>query len=199
MTLRIGWDLDDVVYPWYRTAHDLCRRAGVTGGAYPGSWYPYREYGITREEWWEVLHQGVISGDLYAQSAPDLNAQFVFSDLRAAIHNGALPKGSVLVAVTARGETFDEHPEYPWLRDLVQEQTHLWLHRWAFDFDEVVFSSDKGMHELDYLVDDNPGNVRSVIAHGGAAFLLDQTWNQGVDLPRISSITEYSAKILEDR
>lgn len=199
MTLRIGFDIDDVVHPWYATAHNLCTRAGVTHGARPTSWYPYEEYGITRKEWWEVLHQGTISGDLYSAPEPSVEAAFAISDLRAHIHNGALPRRTVLVAITARGETFAHDETHPWMRDLIQEQTHLWLHRWALEFDEVIFTADKGAHELDYLIDDSAGNVRSVIAHGGAGFLLDKTWNRDVDLPRIETINDYVEAIMGDQ
>lgn len=198
MTLRIGFDIDDVLYPWYGRAHLACHRSGITGGVVPQTWHPYLEYGCERSLWEDVLESVIRSGWLHR--AEPLNAGlWAVHDLRDQIRDGGLPKGSEIIAITARGETFENQGG---LRKLVQRQTRGWLEYWGFEFDEVIFSADKGAHELDYLVDDNPGNVRSVIATGGAAWVFDRPWNRGAadaGLPRIDSLNRYVDHIQGDQ
>lgn len=197
MTLRIGFDVDDVLFPWYRRAHKVCTTALVTNGVQPTSWHPYHEYGISRSKWERVLEGGIWDGSLHS-GRPSAPSVWAVQDLRRMTSDGTLPRGSVLVAITARGETFEGH-DNSGLREVVQRQTRGWLQFWGFEFDEVIFSARKGEHELDYLIDDNPGNVRSVIATGGAGWVLDRPWNRLVDLPRVHKLSEYVDLIVGDQ
>ena len=44
-SLTVTVDIDDVIYPWYDTAHQVCTDAGISNGVTPRSWVVHEEYG----------------------------------------------------------------------------------------------------------------------------------------------------------
>ena len=92
--MRIGVDVDDVLYPWYASAHRVCSQAGVTNGIMPITWACYDEYGITFEEWQGVLSYPTLEGSLYL-AAPYHGTRDALALLKNAGHTVHL--------VTARG------------------------------------------------------------------------------------------------
>ena len=51
LTVRVGWDYDDVLFPWYDLAHAANIAAGTALPEHePTSWAPHEDYGITLEE-----------------------------------------------------------------------------------------------------------------------------------------------------
>lgn len=193
--LRIGLDVDDVMFPWYDRAHNLVAREyqGTGGFQKPSTWHPYKEYGISRGEWEGILRRGVVTGELH-QGNPLGDTVAVVSRLRRYIAEGVLPKASKIVVVTARGETMGMPG---WMRRAAQEQTHEWLRRWGIHADEVHFTAQKTDVDLDYMVDDNEGNVRLLSNAGVRAYLYSQPWNQDFSWPlRVVALRDYVSHIV---
>lgn len=144
--MRIGFDIDDVLYPWYVTAHGLCEAAGITNGNEPTSWAPYEQYGCTDQQWFDALAVGTLDGSLY--SVPPIEG--VVDDLfrlREAGHSIHL--------VTARG--FLRHGE------LIRQQTVTWLRQWDIPHDSLTFSKDKRVANVDVFIDDAAHNYDQLI------------------------------------
>lgn len=64
--MKLMIDIDDVLFPWWDTAHAICEAAGITNGVVPSSWTCHEDYGCTIEEWLEVLAVATRDGRLYA-------------------------------------------------------------------------------------------------------------------------------------
>ncbi|CAK0752262.1 putative 5' nucleotidase, deoxy (Pyrimidine), cytosolic type C protein (NT5C) [Azospirillaceae bacterium] len=60
-----------------------------------------------------------------------------------------------------------------------------WLEKYVKPMIPICIDSEK--HKYAYhdtiLIDDKPDNVRKFIDRGGKAFLFEQPWNEGTDLP----------------
>lgn len=180
---RIGVDIDDVIFPWYGRAHRASERAGITNGIEPRTWYPYREYGCTREQWFAAL-AGVTVGDCWLYDGePSPGAVVALTKLREA--------GHTIHLVTARGYLANGH--------VIRAKTAFWLEEWAIPHDTLTFSQDKTVVQTDWFIDDNARNVSAVWEAGSRALLVDQPWN--ADVPwhdRVGSIAEFAHIVLEE-
>lgn len=85
------------------------------------------------------------------------------------------------------------------------DQTEEWLKKIGLKYHKLVHDSDKGPRAvkegIDVFIDDKPENVRDLIEHGINAYVFDQPWNQGEDLPRLHGwknvkafVTKYAAE-----
>lgn len=147
--MRVGLDIDDVLYPWYVTAHDICVRAGL-GPAHPmpTTWRPYEDYGCTDQEWFDALAEATVSGDLYCQPPMD-GVNESLSRLVSAGHTVHL--------VTARG--FMQHGA------LIREQTIQWLDRFEIPHHSLTFAKDKRAVITDVFLDDAEHNYDQLYDH----------------------------------
>jgi uncharacterized HAD superfamily protein len=158
----VGVDIDDVLYPWFDTAHRLSEAAGITNGAQPTSWAPYEDYGCTAEQWYEVLAAGAVDGSLYHEE-PLPDAVSSLQALKDAGHSVHL--------VTARGLLANGH--------LIRTHTIAWLENHGVPLDTLTFSKDKSIVRCDYFIDDNADNIASVCSvKGTMGFLVDRPYNQ---------------------
>lgn len=188
---KVGFDIDDVLFPWYLRAHDACVVAGITNGVEPATWRPYEEYGCTKEQWLAALDVVTLNGDLLLNSGPDEDAARA---LRSLIFDG-----HEIHLITARGFLNQGA--------LIKRHTIRWLERYAIPYKTLSFTRDKGPRAaelgLDFFIDDNEQNFRDVqnalrvwrLANlTPAVFLLDRPWNQGaITFPRerVSSVQQY--------
>jgi hypothetical protein len=185
--LSIVIDIDDVLFPWYRSAHAICEAAGITNGVEPTTWEVWEDYGIEPEQWWATLRAATLDGSLY-EAAPyegSLNATW---RLEAA--------GHFVHLVTARGT----HTEDPVLRECIEAATHRWLAAWHFPYDSLTFSADKTIVPADFAVDDNTSNYDALERAGAVSFLVNQPWNAPYDdgRRRVDSLAAFAAIILGD-
>ena len=158
--MRIGIDIDDVLYPWYLTAHMLSEAAGITNGVTPTTWRCYEDYGCTDQEWFDVLADATLSGDLY--TAPPIGDTVEqLQRLRDA--------GHTIHLVTARG--FMQHGEA--IRLLTVE----WLAAWDIPHDSLTFTRDKRVVVTDVFLDDASHNYDELTAAGRKAWLLHAPHN----------------------
>jgi 5'(3')-deoxyribonucleotidase len=153
--MRIGIDIDDVLYPWYATAHAICERAGITNGVTPTSWRAYEEYGCTDQVWFDVLAEATVSGELYG-AAPFDGVVEHLERLRAA--------GHTIHLVTARG--FMQHGS------LIRMLTVDWTEEHGIPHDSLTFVKDKRLVDVDLFLDDGPHNYDQLDAADVAVYLF---------------------------
>ena len=181
--MRIGVDIDDVIFPWYERAHYASQHAGITNGVTPRSWYPFREYGCTTEAWLDAL-AAFTRGNCWLYNGQP------FEGAAAALHQ-LKDAGHTIHIVTARGYLSDG-PN-------VRAKTARWLDIWSIPHDTLTFSKDKTVVRTDWFVDDNADNIRAVNAAGSRGVLMHQTWNEDAhDLERVDTITAFAKTVLEE-
>jgi hypothetical protein len=179
--MRIGIDIDDVLYPWYDTAHQLCVEAGITNGVTPCTWAPYEDYGCTDQEWYRVLSAGAQTGALY-DAEPISGTVEQLCRLRDAGHTVHL--------VTARG-SLRHGPR-------IQMLTIQWLHQHGVPHDSLTFAKDKRAVITDVFLDDAHHNYDQLDGYT-EVWLLDVQHNGAhrEGRRRVGSVKEFVDMVLE--
>lgn len=180
MSLRVGVDIDDVIFPWYARAHQLCVKAGITNGVSPTTWSPHEEYGCTLQDWLDVMECGTLDDTLYS-GAPYPGAIDALWRLRGAGHSIHL--------VTARG--------FFVLGRMIREQTINWLDDYGVPHDTLTFTKDKTIVRADVFVDDSAKNVAELVAAGMSTWMVNQPHNAtAIHSPRVNHVSEFVDAIL---
>lgn len=178
--MRIGVDVDDVLFPWFDKAHAACERAGITNGVTPSQWSCYLDYGVSLEDWLAVMETATLDGSLYT-GEPYPGAVEAMKSLRDA--------GHTLHIVTARG--FFAHG------DLIRTATVEWLRDNDVPHDSLTFSKDKTLVHVDAFVDDSWKNVSDLVAAGIPTWMVDAPHNQRDEYhQRVPSVVEFAQAIL---
>lgn len=188
---KVGFDIDDVLLHCYPALHEVCVREGLTNGVEPTSWYPYDEYGCTREEWVAALDKAAREGYLYRDIPPDEDALRAMRELYF--------DGHEIHLITSRGFLGE--------KEIIEEHTEGWLLEYGVPHKSLTYSQSKGevaaQLDLDFFIDDNEKNWRDVRdARGGwifpcrtpRSFLLNRPWNRGVvtfPRERVQSVREF--------
>lgn len=182
--IRVGFDFDEPVYPWYDLAHEASIRAGIALPEHePTAWAPHKTYGCSLDEWVNVLDQEVMKtrGGMYRQP---------FQPGVVKLINGLYDDGYEIHIITARGSfgTLGER-----VKEITKKQitkNGLKLHALHFSKDKVPVAQKVG---LDWFVDDALHNYDSLDDAGINVWLLNERWNQpwNDDRRRVSSVEEY--------
>lgn len=192
LTFDIGVDVDDVLHPWYVTAHALCEVAGITNGVTPKTWRAYEEYPCDVEVWAKVLDTATFDGSLYGvppiPGSVEALRRLLFAGHR--IH-----------LVTARGMGSWQTPEQ---RAQIHQQTEAWVVEYAIPHDTLTFASDKAKialdNRLDYFIDDGVHNFQALemCAPNVATYLLTAPHNGDFYTPfRLETMDEFADLIIE--
>lgn len=179
---RVGIDVDDVIYPWYDTAHAICKREGLAGDVDPRTWRVHEEYGVTLEEWVAVLEAN--NEELY--SAPPLpGAVESVQRLKDAGHS--------IHVVTARGHFAGG--------DYIKQATVRWLADWKIPYDTLTFATDKTLVRVDWFADDREQHVIDMRNAGVPhAYVIDRPWsNTGGQFHSLwmEDIVRFTDRVLE--
>lgn len=180
-TRRVGVDIDDVLYPWSAVAHELSRRAGLTDlEQLPATWAPFEEYGCTADEWYDVLAEGTLTGELYLRP-PIPGAVDALTRLADA--------GHTIHLVTARGFLRHGH--------LIREHTIRWLAEHGIPHHTLTFSKRKAVVVTDVFIDDSEKNAHELRQAGVRFYLQDAAHNRHVTgFDRVRHITEFAERII---
>jgi hypothetical protein len=178
--MRIGLDIDDVLFPWTEHAHAAAEAAGITNGAQVTQWAFHNDYGCTRDEWWAVINEAYVAGMLERDPYPGV------VELLGEVHQN----GHSIHLVTARG--FEGG-----LADLVRTTTAAWSRR--LPHDSLTFSKDKTVLRCDQFLDDSVSNVESLHRAGVPACLRTQPHNARsatqFTFHRVADLAEFLVKI----
>jgi 5'(3')-deoxyribonucleotidase len=192
LTFDIGVDVDDVLHPWFNTAHSLCEAAGITNGAVPTIWRMYEAYGCDVEVWADVLDQATEAGTLYGVP-PIPGAVEALRRLHWAGHRIHL--------VTARGTGVWQTTEQ---RHSIHRQTNIWVEEHAVPHESLIFESNKPFVArelgLDYFIDDGIHNFEDLeqAAPGCQAYLLTAPHNGDYWTPfRLETMDEFADLVIE--
>lgn len=197
--VTVAWDIDDVMYPWYDLAHAASVKAklGRAHEVTPTTWTPYEEYGVTAQEWWDVLTEVTHDGTLY-DGEPLEGVIEAMQALDNVSHFEVVPTEIRQVLITARGTAAHG--------DAIQAHTVAWVVKHlvpAIRPPALHFAADKGAKAVelgvDYAIDDHPKNIQAYEAVGVRAALIDKPWNQDFDAAwRIHSVDEFVDTIIEE-
>lgn len=195
-TVRVGYDFDEPIYPWYDLAHKASLAAGIALPEHePTSWAPHETYGCTLEEWVAVLDAEVLNPKgMYCQP---FQPGVVDSIKR--LYN----RGYEIHIVTARGSFGTNHE----IRERIKRITQSSIIREGLPHTTLNFAKEKvSVYKrlgLDYFLDDAPHNFQPMLEAGCNVFLLDERWNQNVDEEfypfgrRVHSTEEYNQMIMD--
>lgn len=191
-TVKVGWDYDEPVFPWYRLAHAASLEAGIALPEHePTSWAPHEHYGCTLEQWVEVLDNEVLKGQGGMYAFPiDETTKWQFHRLANA--------GMENHVVTARGSLGS-------LGEIIKDLTRAQIDREGLPVTSLTFNKKKAevvnSLGLDYFIDDAPHNYEDLVENcpNTEVYLLDATWNTDLVVPegrRLFSAEEYVDVIL---
>lgn len=182
MTISVGIDIDDVLFPWYDKAHQACVAAGITNGVQPVTWSPFDEYGCGLQPWLDALEVVTLDRSLYTGD-PFPGAVEAVRQLKDA--------GYYVHLITARG--YFKHGE------LIRETTREWVADHRIPHDTLTFSKDKTVLWTDFFVDDNVKNCRALQQAGTSAYLMRRPWNHdAVDLPSVHSLGDFADIVIKE-
>lgn len=176
--LRIGVDIDDVLYPWYDAAHRACVTAGITNDVTPLTWSPFEEYGCTDRVWFDTL---VAAGVEVYVGPPIDGALDALARLREHGHEVHL--------VTARGAFANGLHIKRW--------TVEWLADWDVPHDALHFCGAKDVVQVDAFVDDRAKHCDELERAGIPTWLVDRPYNRDHDHPRrVQHVSEFVDAVL---
>lgn len=193
LTFDIGVDIDDVLHPWFNTAHQLCEAAGITNGVVPTKWRVFEEYGCDLEVWAQVLDQATKDGALYGVP-PIPGAVEALRRLHFAGHRIHL--------VTARGTGSWQSAEQ---RASIHDQSVEWVSEYAVPHESLTFDSDKPRvateRQLDFFIDDGVHNFQAleqVCPDWLQVYLLTAPHNGDFWTPfRLETMDEFADLVIE--
>lgn len=156
--MRIGWDLDGVLYDFTTSLAEYIESAGHRPpgslSRIPTCWeYWTTDWDMSREEYKEHFQAGIDAGVVFRTGKPFPGAVEAVRRLRGSGHS--------IHIVTAR------HPG-----GQSEKSTVAWLAEEDIPYDSLTFSADKTVIDCDFFIDDSPLNVDALRASGVRAFLL---------------------------
>lgn len=179
--LRIGIDLDGVVYPYDRAYRAYLASIGIwTPSETPQSWKFYEAWGWDTDEYWTHHINGINAGIIFGTGQPYPKAVRAINEMRA--------RGHEVHFVTDRNAG---RPGY------AMQQTAQWLHRSCIGYDGLYFTKLKDVAAgLDVFIDDRPENVDLMASAGVDAYLMDQPWNRGTgEYKRATDLVHFLERI----
>lgn len=185
MPLRVGVDLDGVVFPDFAGSvrRYLVEREGWREADCPPAtrWEFYEDWGLSTAEFVQVCDAGVDAGVIFGpDNEPEPDARRALRDIRD--HNASIH------VVTDR--SFGRPGR-------AAELTLLSLAKHSIPFDVITFGRDKRAANLHYMIDDRVENYWDLNKQGVWVFLRDRPWNRGQVGPSktVHSLTEYADKV----
>lgn len=154
--MRIGVDLDDVVYPFIRILGDWISEATGRPRAEmpPGKkWNFYQDWGYTRRQFLKFYKDSVNAGFMFSHGTPIEGSTEGMQALKDSGHS--------IHIVTDRA-----------VGRIPQANTELWLRSKKIPFDSITYGWDKTLVRSDFFIDDKPSHVISLRQVGCNAFLF---------------------------
>lgn len=185
-SLRIGFDLDGVLYDFRKALSDYLvasGRAGCTLETALPDWDFFKGWGLTLDEYLALYRAGV--DDRYVLRVGDPLPGSVEAMRR------ITDAGHTVHIVTDRAVASD--PELP------GQLTEAWLVEHGVPFDSLTLSSDKASVATDYFIDDRYENYVSRVNVGMSCHLLTRPWNVSLgdaNTNRVATVGQFVDEIL---
>lgn len=185
MTLRVGFDLDGVLYDFGNSVVRYLSSIGIEvshkdGAPEPHHWDFYEHWGMSREEFAKHCHDGADAGYVFCGGVRP-NAVQAVREVKSMGHK--------VVVITDR--QFGSTPS------VSHENTKRWWIENEFPmYDELHFSSDKTIVPTDIFVEDKYENAVALEKAGTPCMLINRPWNRTEPVHhtyqnRINDISEY--------
>ena len=169
--MRIGIDLDNVVYPFVEVLGDyISLKTGCERSEMPPAkqWEFFLDWGLTAQLFLEFYAAAVDDGYMFTAGAPIVDSQRVLRYLE--------NDGHTIHLVTDRHVGFR-----------AKANTEKWLAMWEIPHDSLTFSADKTIVRCDVFLDDKPSHVDDLRAVGCSAYLMDCGREDQVGHPHLVS------------
>lgn len=167
--MRIGIDLDGVVYNYVKDFQDYVRNHHHQYADMPDfvcdTWNFFDEWGMSVEDFITLNEIGVEQGHIFANGDPIPGAIETLDRLK--------EDGHFIHIITHRRSG----PK-------CLENTGKWLDKWDVPHDAVTFIEDKTVVDVDILLDDKDTNILSALDKGVDALMFDAPCNKNINLPR---------------
>lgn len=189
LPIRIGIDLDGVVYNFLDEFRNYAApKLGLMPQDLPDSdnWFFSRDWGMTDEEYADMLHFGVTKDDLFSKGEVYPGAVEALKKLQEANFE--------IVIITAR----DLDGTTDTIK-FVRERTELWLLENKVPYDELIIDNCKFVHDINVLVDDGIHNVSNFVQTGRPAYVFDRPWNQNFVYDRVMDWDHLVSEMLDLR
>jgi 5'(3')-deoxyribonucleotidase len=142
----------------------------------------WRQWPISERDWWRAYREAIRQGFVFNQFEPAAGAACVISDLRAAGHQVWL--------VTARN--------VPGVQKLCRAQTRAYCAAHNLVPDRIVFTTNKAVPGIDWLVDDQVSHLLAAQSAGARTVLWRCAHNQQDRWPLEADSWPAVRSILED-
>lgn len=185
-SLRVGFDLDGVVYDFRKALSDYliaCGRVECNLESALPHWDFFKGWGLTLKEYLELYRAGVDAG--YVLRVGDPLPGSVEAIRRVA------EAGHTVHIVTDRNVASDPH--------VPAKHTSAWLTEHNVPFDSLTLSSDKTAAATDFFIDDRYENYVARVNAGMSCHLLTRPWNANLGdstTNRVSTIGEFVEEVL---
>lgn len=186
--LRIGFDLDGVVYDFRKALSEFLVASGRTECTIEAAlphWDFFEGWGLNLNEYLDLYRAGVDAGYVLRVGDPYPGAVDATRTLAAAGHS--------IHIVTDRSVGTDAGAP--------ARHTAAWLAEHGFVFDSLTFSSDKTVVPTDYFIDDRYENYVARRSAGQNCHLLTRPWNADLGdhtTTRVASVDEFVEVILAE-
>lgn len=184
--LRIGFDLDGVVYDFRRALSDYLVASGRTECTVENAlphWDFFEGWGLTVDEYLALYRAGVDDGYVLRVGEPIPGSVEGMKRLSEAGHS--------IHIITDRRVASD--PDVP------ARLTKAWLMEHNVPFDSLTLSSDKTAVATDHFIDDRFENYVARLRAGMNCHLLTQPWNTDLgdrNTTRVATIDQFVDEIL---
>lgn len=185
-SLRIGFDLDGVLYDFRKALSDYLVASGRVECSLDRAlphWDFFEGWGLTLDEYLALYRAGVDEGFVLRVGEP---LPGTLEEIKR-----VADAGHTIHIVTDRSIASD--PKLP------GQLTEAWLLEHGVPFDSLTLSSDKTSVATDYFIDDRYDNYVARINAGMSCHLLTRPWNAelgGADTKRVATVGQFVEEIL---
>lgn len=179
--MKIGVDLDGVVYNFTKQFCEAARKQGFNLSETPDCWNWFESCGMTRAQFLEIMHKSVDDLQLFWKGEMLDNAADHMARLRDAGHE---------IHIVTHRESGHVYTS--------ESATRYWLDTKGAMYDSLTFSADKTVVNVDVFIEDNLDNYDALEAAGVKAYLVNRSYNQveGDGRRRVDSFGDFADLIL---
>lgn len=162
MSLRVGWDLDGIIYDFTEAVRDfIVKRYGFKREELPdpAGWNTWESWPMSKDQFFAFFREGVEAKCIWLYGAPDAAGLATMFRQR--------EQGHTIHIVTHRNG----------LGPAGMTSTVEWLDAYGVPYDTLTFAKDKTVVPVDVFIEDNVDNALALRAAGVVSVLMTRPWN----------------------